>query len=465
MTASRGIGPALRDLVGARRATALAAALAGLVGVVALVGPIGPAGPGLRADAAAPRPAATAASRAPSVARELGLADDEVAAIVAHGPWPPPFEPDPTNRASGHPAAIELGRRLFVDPRASADGARRCSDCHVPALGFSDGRRTSIGADGRPLDRNAPGLLDVRTRPWLGWDGGADSLWAFVLRPLAAPNEIGTDDRRLAALFDADPALACLRRAAFGEPRPAGDGLRVQVAKAIAAWLETLESPRTRFDALRDALAGSTDPATLRAARDYPPQALRGLRRFVGDARCALCHVGPTFSSGEFHDAGRPHLAAPGRPDPGRHGGVRTVLADPFNRLGRWSDAPPAAGGAADPAVRTRHLAPAHRNFGEFRVPGLRDLDRTAPYGHDGSMRDLGAVVAHYSDLDIERLHADGEALLRPLRLDPAGRAELLAFLVTLSEPLAEAPPAPSAARPAPARAAAADTCTGRPAP
>ena len=433
MRRTRGTGRALR-----------AAAL-----VVALAGPAA-----IGASAPPPPPDARA------LADALGLSDDEVAAIVAHGPWPMPVVPDPTNRADGRPAAIELGRRLFDDPRASADGARRCGDCHVPALGFADGRTRSTGADGRPLDRNAPGLLDLRTRPWLGWDGGADSAWAFVLRPLAAPNEIGADASRLAALFDADPVLACLRRAAFGDPRPAGDALRVQVAKAIAAWLGTLDSPRTRFDALRDALAGEADAAALRAARDYPPQALAGLRRFVGDARCALCHVGPAFTSGEFHDAGRPHLVAPGRPDPGRHGGVRAVLADRFNRLGPWSDAPPAAAGAGDPAVRTRHLAPSHRNFGEFRVPGLRDLARTAPYGHDGSMKDLEAVIAHYSDLDVERLHVDGEALLRPLRLAPAARAELVAFLRTLSEPLPEPRPAPR-----PPAAPEVLACTGRPAP
>jgi cytochrome c peroxidase len=363
------------------------------------------------------------------------LSADEVAAIVSHGPWPPAFEPDPTNLASGRPAAVELGRRLFADRRVSADGTRSCADCHRPELGFADGRTRSPGADGRPLDRNAPGLLDLRLQAWFGWDGGADSLWAFVLRPLADPREVGATDASLGRLFADDRSLGCLRDAAFGGPAPAGEPLRVQTAKAIAAWLETLQSPRTRFDALRDGLA-SGDAGAL---RDYPADALRGLRRFVGDARCALCHVGPAFTSGEFHDAGRPHMAAPGRPDPGRHGGVAAVLADPYNRLGRWSD-------ATDPAaaVRTRHLAPSHRNFGEFRVPGLRGAVATAPYGHDGAMPTLERVIDHYADVDADRLHADGEAILRPLRLDAAGRAELVAFLRTLSEPLEQAAPRPT---------------------
>jgi cytochrome c peroxidase len=381
--------------------------------------------------------AASASPPVPPLAAELGLDADEVAAIVSHGPWPPPRRPDPSNRVSGDPAAIELGRRLFDDPRPSADGRRRCSDCHRAELAFADGRARPPGADGLPLDRNAQGLLDARLHHWFGWDGGADSLWSFVLRPLADPREIGTDDPRLAALFAADPTLACLRRAAFGEPVPAGTALRVQVAKALAAFIETLDSPRTPFDALRDALASADPDAAARtAARAYPADALRGLRRFVGDARCALCHVGPAFTHGEFHDAGRPFMAAPGRPDPGRHGGIAALRADPFNRLGPWSDAPPAQAAPSDAAVRTRHVEPSHRNFGEFRVPGLRALAHTAPYGHDGSMKTLDDVITHYSEIDIERLHADGEAVLRPLRLDAGARAELHAFLSTLSVPL-----------------------------
>jgi cytochrome c peroxidase len=195
--------------------------------------------------------------------------------------------------------------------------------------------------------------------------------------------------------------------------------------------METPDSPRTRFDDSRDALARG-DAA---AAAAYPAPALAGLRLFVGEGRCNLCHLGPAFTNGEFHDAGRPFMAAPGRPDPGRHGGVRAVLADPHNRLGRWSDAPAAGAGGPDPAVRTRHLAPSHRNFGEFRVPGLRGIVATAPYGHDGAMATLDDVVAHYSELDVERLHADGEALLRPLRLDARRRGELVAFLESLSAP------------------------------
>jgi cytochrome c peroxidase len=154
------------------------------------------------------------------------------------------------------------------------------------------------------------------------------------------------------------------------------------------------------------------------------------LQLFVGRGRCNLCHVGPAFSNGEFHDIGRPFMVDASRPDPGRHAGVKAVLADPYNRLGQYVDA-----AVDEPAVRTRHLAPSHRNFGEFRVPGLRGAMLTAPYGHDGSLPALADVVRHYSQIDLERLHADGESLLRPLHLDAQESADLIAFLRSLSEP------------------------------
>jgi cytochrome c peroxidase len=370
-------------------------------------------------------PASSFASSPPSSAPIPDtLSADEIAAIVSHGPWPVAFTPDPGNRFSGQPAAIELGRRLFADPRLSADGKRACISCHQPERGFADGIARSVAAHGGPLDRNAQSLFDVRLQYWFGWDGAADSLWAFVLRPLGDDREMGAGPATLAVLMAGDPALSSRYRMLDPDPDPSR--LRIDIAKALAAYLETLDSPRTRFDTLRDALARGNFAATA----DYPSDALRGLQLFVGRGRCNLCHVGPAFSNGEFHDVGRPFMVDASRPDPGRHAGVKAVLADPYNRLGQYVDAT-----VDDPAVRTRHLAAAHRNFGEFRVPGLRGAMLTAPYGHDGSLPGLADVVRHYSEIDLERLHADGESLLRPLHLDAQQSADLIAFLRTLSEP------------------------------
>jgi cytochrome c peroxidase len=84
--------------------------------------------------------------------------------------------------------------------------------------------------------------------------------------------------------------------------------------------------------------------------------------------------------------------------------------------------------------VKTRHAQLLPRNFGEFKVPGLRNVARTAPYMHDGSLPDLRAVVRHYSELDPDRLHADGERILVPLQLTPDEVDDLVAFLESLTD-------------------------------
>jgi cytochrome c peroxidase len=100
--------------------------------------------------------------------------------------------------------------------------------------------------------------------------------------------------------------------------------------------------------------------------------------------------------------------------------------------LSRWSDAP-----NTPSTIKTRHVQAQHRNFGEFKVPSLRNVALTAPYMHDGQLTTLADVVNHYSELNLDRLHADGERILEPLHLSAAERADLIAFLETLTDPRA----------------------------
>ncbi|MGH7390010.1 MAG: cytochrome-c peroxidase [Candidatus Rokuibacteriota bacterium] len=350
----------------------------------------------------------------------------EVRRILQHGPWPPAPPRDASNRVSGRPGAIVLGERLFFEPRLSATGATSCASCHRPDRGWTDGLRRAAGVV--PLDRNTPGLWNVGHQRWFGWDGAGDSLWAQSIRPILDAREMGASARHVATLIRTDPSLACHYERAFGVSAAAARGdeaLLVDAAKALAAFQETLASGRTAFDDFRDALARG-DRAS--AAR-YPAAAQRGAKIFVGRGNCSVCHFGPAFTNGEFSDVGVPFLVAPGRVDPGRHGGIKLLRASRFNLLGPYSD--DASGGAA---VRTRHVDLQHRNWGEFKVPSLRNAALTAPYMHDGRYGTLGEVVRHYSELNEERLHADGERILRPLGLGPDEADDLVAFLGTLTD-------------------------------
>ena len=343
--------------------------------------------------------------------------------IASHGPWPPTPAPDPSNRVDGRPAAVAYGRLLFFDAALSADGTLSCASCHRAELAFQDGRRVARGrADGL---RNTPGLLDAAQRRWLGWDGAHDSLWAASVAPLVAQREMAASPAQVAATVRREPRLATGYRAAFGvDAGPDDERVLVDLGKALAAYQATLVSERVPFDDFRDALArGDHDDASR-----YPLAAQRGLRLFIGEGRCSVCHAGPSFTNGEFADVGVPHFV-PGGVDGGRHDGLSRMRPSRYNRLGPHNDA-----GAADPhAVTTRHVAPQHRNFGEFRVPGLRQLVHTAPYMHDGSLATLEDVVRHYSELNEERLHSDGERILRALHLTPGQREDLAAFLRSLS--------------------------------
>jgi cytochrome c peroxidase len=357
----------------------------------------------------------------------LDFGADERARIAAHGPWPPRAAPDPSNRASGRPAAIAWGRQLFGDPALSASGSMSCATCHRPERAYQDGLPTPLGA--RPGSRrNTPSVIDAAQRRWLGWDGAHDSLWAASLSPLLSPAEGALTPATLAAAVRQRPGLASGYRAAFGAP-PGADDERVvvDVAKALAAFQATLAWPRSPFDDFRDALLRG-DGA--RAAR-YPLAAQRGLRIFIGRGRCAVCHAGPAFTNGEFADIGLPFFLPGGGVDSGRHGGLQKLRASRMTRLGPYDD----AGGSDPRAVLTRHVVPLHRHFGEFRVPGLRGLSHTAPYMHDGSLAQIEDVVRHYSDLDEDRLHADGQSILRRLDLDAGEVADLAAFLRSLGSP------------------------------
>ena len=368
---------------------------------------------------------AAVALMASAAAAVQDFSADELRQIAAFGPWPPAPAFDAGNALAKRPQAVALGRELFFEPRLSRGGSMACASCHQADRAFSDGRAKAVGRV--ELTRNTPSLWNTVHQRWYGWDGASDSLWSQALRALTAADEMAATPAHLQQLLRSDAALARRFEAATGEKaNDDAERIAVLMAKALGAWVGSLVSARTPFDHFRDAvLRGDATGAAL-----YPEDAQRGLRLFIGRGRCTLCHGGPTFSHGEFADIGLPFFARPGVVDPGRHGGIALLRASRFNLLGPWSDEP---GGAA--ALKTRHVEPQHRNFGEFKVPPLRGVAQTAPYMHDGQLATLAEVIRHYAELKLERLHADGERVLEPLRLSGAQAADLEAFLRSLSVP------------------------------
>ena len=291
------------------------------------------------------------------------FSEAETRALLSHGPWPTPIAADPTNQVSGRREAIELGERLFFDQRLSPSGKFSCGSCHVPERNWTDNR--TRGAAIAEVDRNTPTLMNLRLARRFGWDGVTDALWKQSLRPMLDARELGASARHVAELMRRDEQLSCRYRKTFGaEPSPTDDqAVMADVARALAALVETFSTPPTPFDRFRDALArGEAITPWV-----YSDAAQRGAKIFVGKGSCSSCHSGPNFSGGELRDDG----------------------------------------------------------LGRVKVPTLRHLLLTAPYGHDGRLATLAEVVRHYSDT------AGGE--LKPLKLSAAEQSDLVVFLESIS--------------------------------
>ena len=384
----------------------------------------------------------------------LPFSEAEIKRILQHGPWPLPWRGDRSNRVSGKPAAIAFGERLFFDPRLSVKGAVACATCHVPEHNWTDGRKLAVGLE--EADRNTPTVLNVRTNRWFGWGGSGDSLWAQSIRPMLDGLEMGMTEKRVADLIRNDSEFSCRYQKTFGAPpSPADDdAVMVGAAKALAAFQETLVTGRTPFDAFRDALARGDRKAAAR----YPENAQRGLKIFVGKGLCSVCHFGPNFTNGEFDEIGIQHYTRTRGIDWGRYTGIKAMEASRFNLLGAYNDDPSRAS-----AIFSRHVALDLRNYGQFRVPGLRNVALTAPYMHNGDLATLRDVVKHYSEIDPSRMHlgpdmldSDGVAIaipiatiLKPLHLTEQEIGDVVVFLETLTDkgsrkPLQSAADAPT---------------------
>jgi cytochrome c peroxidase len=270
-----------------------------------------------------------------------------------------------------------LGEALFHDKRLSIDGSLACASCHERGKGFADGKVQGRGVPGRPLKRHTPTLWNLAWSSPVFWDGRARSLEEQVAGPIESPDEMAMPLGVLLTRLAADPATARAFAEAFPEA-PRVDA--ANLAKAIATYERTFVSPDTRFDRW---IAGDEHALTRGE--------IAGFALFTGKAQCVKCHSGFAFTDYAFHDIGLPG------DDRGRGAVLRLEAAE--------------------------HA---------FKTPGLREIGRSAPYMHDGSLATLDDVIRHYVNGVVERPTLSKD-LTRGLALSDAERADLIAFLGTLS--------------------------------
>ncbi|MCB9888897.1 MAG: hypothetical protein H6836_04920 [Planctomycetes bacterium] len=244
-----------------------------------------------------------------------------------------------------------------------------------------------------------------------------------------APAEMGWSRDALWRLVLGEPTLRAEYEAVFGAmpatSATATDDLLANLGKALEAYERRLISRDAPFDQFARGLQTGDQALVDRLST----AAQRGLRTFVGPGRCTLCHLGPTFTDGEFHNIGLPTPRG-ADVDVGRYDGVDAVRADPFNGLGVHSDDRSEAAN-----MRLQFVTRKRNNLGEFKTPTLRNVAGSAPYMHDGRFATLEEVVDHYVRMDDTPAVGHREESLQPLRLDAGGRADLVAFLRSLTGP------------------------------
>ncbi|HET6543266.1 MAG TPA: cytochrome-c peroxidase, partial [Chryseolinea sp.] len=192
----------------------------------------------------------------------------------------------PPVRDGFSPQQIDLGRYLFFDPALSKDGTRSCASCHQPDKGFSDGLKTSIGVNGSPLKRGAPGLWNIGFNKKFFWDARAATLEEQMKGPLYSPDEMGNTPKMLLKTLNEIEAYKELFRQAF--PGKKSNDIELQdVYQAITAFESSLISLNSRYDQYAH---GYHEALTLEEI-----EGLNIFRSFV--ARCAECHTPPLFTN------------------------------------------------------------------------------------------------------------------------------------------------------------------------
>lgn len=328
----------------------------------------------------------------------------------------------------GNAARIELGRHLFYDGRISiaSDSMREgdplnlapgisCGSCHDPAAAFTDTRAAKLnqsfsqGVFGKMGTRNAPALTNIGYNAKFTWDAKFASLEEHVPGPMFSQVEMGNNLSRfgdgtdgndgydhtpgnndtllLFKRLSSEDQYSGLFTAAYGNPEISLD----RIVKAIAAFERTFVSTNSTFDEYNKALhnQGGNINAISESAKN-------GFKLFTDPmkANCVSCHSGYNFTDNKLHN--------------------NAILA---------SEKDPGAAGA--PGKNNNNAL-----FNFFKVPSLRNIARTGPYMHNGSLATLNDVVAHY----VSGGHSNSKGEIKPLSLTTQEQADIVEFLNTLTD-------------------------------
>lgn len=302
-------------------------------------------------------------------------------------PKPVPFPipkgwPQPVYDFSKNPLTeegIALGKKLFYDTRLSKDGEISCASCHQQFGAFNTyDHNLSHGFNNSLTTRNAPGLFNLAWQKEYMWDGGINHLDLQPLAPITAENEMAETIENVINKLKSDKEYRQLFKAAFGD-----ETINTQrLGKAISQFELQLISSNSKYDKV---MRGE-------AAFILPEQ----LGYDIFKKKCIACHTEPMFTDYSYRNVGLP---------------IDTYLKD----LGRMKI-------TGDPADSLK-----------FKVPSLRNVGMTFPYGHDGRLFSLMSVFEHYRKNMVVSATTD-PLLKNKMALSNYEIGQLTAFLYTLTD-------------------------------
>ena len=323
------------------------------------------------------------------------------------------------------PEKIALGDKLFHDTRFSADGKVSCATCHAQAKGFTDNLPVSEGFNQLTGTRNAPTVLNSAYMTSLFWDGREPDLEGQSKQPPVNPVEGGLPNHApILKIVRDDGEYAQAFSLVFGID--AAEISMEHVSKAIASFERTVVAGNSAFD--RYYYANDNEALS--------DEQVRGLALFNGKGRCVSCHTieqtQALFTDNRFHNIGVGFKQIRGK---------EVETAEQFQVAKR-------GGANVDIAVLTQKNVSELGRFavtdnitevGAFKTPTLRNIDKTAPYMHDGSLATLEDVVDFYNnggrDEESDPLSGFLSGGIRPLNLSDEEKLELVAFMEALTSP------------------------------
>ena len=274
---------------------------------------------------------------------------------------------------------VKLGKKLFGDKLLSRDHSLACKGCHQPKRAFTDGRAKAVGVYGRQGLRSVPSLVNRAYGRAFFWDGRTSTLEEQVVKPIESESEMDMTVGEAVDRLKRKSRYRKMFQQAFHR-EPNGEDL----ARALASYVRTIYSGDSPFDRYIYGNRGALSD-----------QQRRGLRIFRGNGNCTACHIGPTFSDEDFHNTGVAW----------REGKLRDE--------GRFA------------------ITGEIEHKGAFKTPTLREIARTSPYMHDGSLATLADVIDFYVDGGRKNPNLDPE--IRLLKLNGGEKAALIAFLRSLT--------------------------------